>query len=98
MRKLAFTSTLALTLALLASVAQAAPVGATPVDALRAKFAALGDALRNNQYKRPLYIESSESSTLLVGDVYAVVAHPFPSVSTALTGDATRAVRCHFPL
>lgn len=53
---------------------------------LRAKFTSLSDTLRNNQYKRPLYIESAESSGALKGDVYAVVDHPFSAVSSSLSG------------
>ena len=50
--------------------------------------AALAEPLRNNQYKRPLYIESAESSGTLNGDVYAVVDHSFPAVNAALSGPA----------
>jgi hypothetical protein len=74
--------------ALMACVAQAAPADSTHAPALRAKFASFADALRNNPYKRPLYIESAEASGTLVGDVYAVLDHSFTSVSTALTGAA----------
>jgi len=65
--------------------------GATFADApqsapLRAKFASLGEALRNNDYKRPIYIESAEGSSTVSGDVYALLDYPFSTVSTALTG------------
>ena len=53
---------------------------------LRAKFTALRDALKNNQYQRPIYIESADASGTLRGDVYALVEFPFTAVRTALTG------------
>ena len=52
---------------------------------MRAKFNGLGESLRNNPYKRPIYVESAESSAALKGDIYAVLDHPFSSVSKALT-------------
>ncbi len=70
----------------MACIAQLAPADSTQAPALRAKFAALGDALKNNQYQRPIYIESADASGMLKGDVYALVEFPFTSVSTALTG------------
>jgi hypothetical protein len=74
--------------AFMACLAQAAPADSTQAPALRAKFASLADALKNNPYKRPIHIESAEASGTLIGDVYAVLDHPFISVSTALTGAA----------
>ena len=55
---------------------------------LRAKFASLTDSLRNNQYKRPIYIESAESSGALKGDLYALVDHPFAMLNASLSGAA----------
>jgi hypothetical protein len=51
---------------------------------LRARHAALQDKFANNQFGRPLVLESVESSGDLKGDVYAVVDHPFPMVQQAL--------------
>lgn len=51
---------------------------------LRARHAELRDALRNNQYQRPMVIASSEADGGLRGDVYAVLDHPFSQVSAAL--------------
>ncbi len=51
---------------------------------LRDKLTTLGPALSNNQFKGPLYLESTESSKALQGDVYATVNFPFASVSAAL--------------
>ena len=44
---------------------------------LRAKHASVADSLKTNPYKRPMQIESAESSTALKGDVYALLPHPF---------------------
>jgi hypothetical protein len=63
-------------------------VNANQAAPLRAKYAALTDALKNNDYKRPLYIESAETGSTLKGDVYALVDHPFATVSESLTGAA----------
>lgn len=75
------------------SLAQAAPpevvqAAATPASLLRAKHASLTETLASNVYKRPLHIESTESESMLKGDVYAVVPHPFPVVGAALTDAA----------
>ena len=72
--------------ALMACAAQAAQADSARATSLRAKIAALGDALKNNQYQRPIYIESADASGTLMGDVYALVEFPFTTVGTALTG------------
>ncbi len=51
---------------------------------LRARHAELRDQLRSNNYQRALYIDSSEAGETLKGDVYAVLDHPFQTVSNAL--------------
>lgn len=51
---------------------------------LRAMHASLGPVLGNNQFKGPLYMESDEAPRSLQGDVYAVVNHPFATMSAAL--------------
>jgi hypothetical protein len=56
--------------------------------ALRDKYAQLGEQLKNNQFHRPLYLESSESPNVLKGDIYAVVDYPFATVNTALNNPA----------
>ena len=62
------------------------PMAASAQDgaALRARHAALQDKFTNNQFGRPLVLESVESSGDLKGDVYAVVDHPFAMVQQAL--------------
>jgi hypothetical protein len=64
---------------------------ATPeqnANALRAKYNELGDKLRNNHYKRPLYMESQEQGSSLKGDIYAEVDHSFETFSNALNDPA----------
>jgi len=46
------------------------------VEPLRAKYAELSEQLRNNQFQRALYLDSSQSSTNLKGEIYAVVDLP----------------------
>ena len=70
-----------------ASAARAA-TAAEPSGAagLRAKYADLTGQLANNPFKRPLAMDSSESGSVLKGDIYALVAHPLSEVSAALSG------------
>jgi hypothetical protein len=51
---------------------------------LHRQYAALGEKLQHNPFQRKLYLESSESSNGLKGDIYALVDYPFSIVSTAL--------------
>lgn len=54
------------------------------VATLVAKHASLEEQLRQNQFKRPLVLDSAESPNRLKGDIYAVVDHPFGTVTAAL--------------
>jgi len=57
-----------------------------PAAALNAKYAELKPKLSDNQFKKPLYLESTESpNKQLVGDVYAVLNHPFAAAAPALS-------------
>lgn len=72
-----------------AAAAQSDPVAGSPADggpvaALRAKYASLDQALQQNQFKRPLVLDSTETSKRVTGDVYAVVDYPFDAVKTGL--------------
>jgi len=73
-----------------ASVAVALSLSVSPAavaqDAatLKARYASLQDKFANNQFGRPLVLESTQSSGDLKGDVYAVVEHPFSTVQQAL--------------
>ena len=52
---------------------------------LLAKHASLDEQLRQNQFKRPLALESAETPDRLKGDIYAIVEHPFDAVSAGLS-------------
>lgn len=72
-----------------ASAASAAPAtGSHDAGSLRAKYEALLPQLQNNQFKRPLVLDSTEASDGITGDIYAVLDHPFASVNTAFNGPA----------
>jgi hypothetical protein len=51
---------------------------------LHASYTELSSKLLNNQFQRPLYIDSAESSHDLKGEIYAVVDYPFATVNLAL--------------
>jgi len=51
---------------------------------LQAKYASLGERLRHNPFQRALALDSSESSSNLQGDIYALVDYPFSTFSSAL--------------
>jgi hypothetical protein len=71
-----------------AGVARADVSDATPAAALRAKYGALQPRLHQNQFLKPLYLESSETSDSVTGDVYALIKHPYATAGTALNGPA----------
>ena len=60
--------------------------GAQDAPTLRARHAALRDALADSPFKRPLILESVQNEGDLKGDVYSVVAQPFGVVAPALQG------------
>lgn len=51
---------------------------------LKARYTELQDRLANNQFGRPLYLESAQTSNDLKGDVYSVVDYPYATVQQAL--------------
>jgi len=53
---------------------------------LHAQYASLGQRLHLNPFRRALALDSSESSSDLKGDIYALVDYPFSTVSAALNG------------
>lgn len=65
-------------------VASAMVAQADPVVTLRSKYASLDGQLRQNQFSRPLVLDSSETPNSLKGDIYAVVDHPFSTVNAGL--------------
>ena len=56
--------------------------------ALRADYAALHEPLQVNPYGRPLVIASSEDPNRLMGNIHAVLPHPFEQVRRALSDPA----------
>jgi hypothetical protein len=52
--------------------------------ALKTRHASLQEKFANNQFGRPLVLESTQSADDLKGDVYAIVEHPFAMVQQAL--------------
>ena len=70
----------------LLAAALAFPTGAIAQDAstLRSKHATLQDKYANNQFGRPLVLESTQTAGDLRGDVYTIVDHPFATVEQAL--------------
>ena len=54
--------------------------------ALQKQYSALSSQLRQNDFGRPIVIESAESPRDVRGEVYAVFDHPFEKVKAALSG------------
>lgn len=52
--------------------------------ALLEQYTRLQPQLQHNAFERPLVLQSSESADGLSGDIYAVVAYPFATVSTGM--------------
>ena len=53
---------------------------------LLARHGELAPQLQNNQFHRPLYLNSTESADSLKGDIYAVLDYPFATVNAAFNG------------
>jgi hypothetical protein len=69
---------------LAAGAATADPASANTAAVLRAKYTALSDQLNRNQFHRPLYLDSSQSSSDLKGDIYVLVDYPFATADAGL--------------
>jgi hypothetical protein len=67
-----------------AGLVRADDAAAASAAALRAKYVALQEQLGNNQFQRPLHLDSSESPGAVTGDIYALVTAPFESAGAAL--------------
>ena len=52
--------------------------------ALRERYAALQEPLRNNPFGRALHLDSVQNSGDLRGDIHAIVEHPFANLGAAL--------------
>jgi len=53
-------------------------------DTLRARHGALQDRLHNNPFQRPIALDSSETADRVTGSIYAIIDHPFATVSATL--------------
>ena len=71
-----------------AGIAHADDADANSAASLRTKYGALRDQLSHNQFQRPLYMDSSEISGGVTGDIYAVINYPFATAGAALNGPA----------
>jgi len=69
-----------------AVLSHARATDATSASSLGTKYAELRTQLSNNQFHKPLHMDSKESSDSVAGDVYAVVDHPFGTAAAALSG------------
>ena len=74
----------ALLLCLGATTAPAQNAAGDSVQALRERYAALQEPLRNNPFGRALHLDSVQNSGDLRGDIHAVVEHPFATLGAAL--------------
>ncbi|MBN1380757.1 MAG: hypothetical protein JXA41_03680 [Deltaproteobacteria bacterium] len=59
-------------------------VAANDAEALRGHYEALSKQLSDNPFGLPLYLESTEATDALKGDIYAVVDYPFKTVNSSL--------------
>lgn len=75
---------LALALALFCATAAMQAAMAQDANALRTRHTQLRQELASNQFGHPLYLESSDESGELQGDVYATVDYPFTVAGPAL--------------
>jgi len=73
-------------LCLAAALAHGGERDANSASSLRAKYAELRNQLGNNQFQKPLYLDSSESPDGVRGDIYALIDHPFALAAAALSG------------
>ena len=85
MKKLQVWSALFCAIVFLGSAsAQTSPASTVEqnADALLERHQALASQLSNNAFERPIYLESSETSSMVTGNAYAVLNSPFNTVST----------------
>lgn len=70
--------------AVCSGLVQAAAPETNSAAALHAKYAALGEQLKNNSFQRPLTLSSVESDSSVRGDIYALVDYPIAVLSESL--------------
>lgn len=66
-------------------ISHAQDPGTDSAAALRAKYSVLRDQLGNNQFQRPLHLDSSETQGSVAGDIHALINSPFATLGAALT-------------
>lgn len=71
-------------LCLLGLLTPLARAQASPKEILKGRFESVRNASKDNPFGRDLFLESSESSTELKGDVYALVDSPYAKLAAAL--------------
>jgi hypothetical protein len=71
-----------------AGIAHAGDAAANSAATLLAKYGALQNQLRHNQFQKPLFMDSNEISGSAMADVYALIDHPFATVDAALNDPA----------
>jgi hypothetical protein len=69
----------------MAGLAQEATPESDPAASLRERYAALSEQLEQSPIERGVYLESAETSRASRGDIYAVVDHPFATISDTFT-------------
>ena len=69
-----------------AAGARAEVSGPDAAAVLRDKYSKLKEQLDHNQFKRPIHLDSTQTSSELRGDIHAVVNYPFATVGAALNG------------
>ena len=67
-----------------AALAHAGDADVNSAGRLHAKYAELRNQLSNNQFRKPLYLDSRESPESVTGDIYALIDHPFATAAAAL--------------
>jgi hypothetical protein len=65
-------------------IAHAGDADANSAASLLTKYGALQDQLSHNQFQRPLFMDSSEISGAVTGEIYALINYPFATVDAAL--------------
>jgi hypothetical protein len=75
-------------LALVALSCPALPAAADPTASLRATYRDLAPSLRASPFRRPLHLDSREGASMLKGEMYGTVDHPFETVQAALGNPA----------
>jgi len=67
------------------SRAQAGPEKPDPAAMLRSQYQSLDDRIKNNQFHKPLYLDSKETADNVAGDIHALLDHPYSTVAATLT-------------